>query len=273
MRVAYVDETGHSAKEKIAVVGGVLIEPDRQDGPLAAAISALRQDIPENLREEVRYFHATDLFYGGKYKHVWPEKDRWALLEKLLAIPRTLKIPLVLGSFVKPKDREIHNQFSDSVIVHAIAFGQCLKAMDIFLRENCPSESTMVIAEDRDGAQKAIREIHKLFRNERKLEQILPPELRKGLPITRVKYPPSFADKDEEILLQIADACAWIWQRFLNYAYENERFMQALFGDFAQPADLGKIRAAGTTECAFWWPENLREKCFWLGFASEESAV
>jgi len=49
-------------------------------------------------------------------------------------------------------------------------------------------------------------------------------------PIARIKAPPAFAAKDEEELLQISDACAFVLQRYLNRSPGWERFVKAMFG-------------------------------------------
>jgi hypothetical protein len=189
MRIAYVDETGHSNKEKIAIVGGVVIEPDRQFEPLSAAVAELQNRVPSEFRDGF-FFHAASLFFGGKFRDAWSDSDRWSLLDQLVALPRNLGIPLVFGSFNKPADRAIPNHFTDSVVVHAIAFGQCLKAIDIFMRENASSEVAMMVAEDRPEAQKAIKAVQILYKDPKKIEEVFPPELRVGLPITRIRPPP-----------------------------------------------------------------------------------
>ncbi|MER9432360.1 hypothetical protein [Mesorhizobium sp. M0408] len=87
VRVVYVDETGHTTREPVAIVAGLILDPDRQWRVLADRIEALKADVPEKFREGF-IFHATDLEHGGKYRHDWPDEDRWALLDRLIALPR-----------------------------------------------------------------------------------------------------------------------------------------------------------------------------------------
>ena len=105
VRVIYVDETGHDARQRRCVVAGVIIDPDRQWRTLSVSIEALKENVPPEFRPGF-IFHATDLFNGGKYRGCWEAQERWSLLESLVALPRKLSIPLVFGFVTKPKQRD-----------------------------------------------------------------------------------------------------------------------------------------------------------------------
>ena len=82
------------------------------------------------------------------------------------------------------------------------------------------------------------------------------PEVAHLFPISRIKPPPAFASKEEEILLQIADACAWTFQRHMRGGGQSKRFIHAMFGEFAHPIELSKmIRAQGSNSYLFVWAE------------------
>jgi hypothetical protein len=217
VRVVYLDETGHSLKEPVAAVAGIILNPDKEWKVLAAEIEILKGRVPAKFRDGF-IFHAADLFYGGKYRQGWSDEDRWLLLESLLALPRKLKIPLVVGSSQKLPKEDRAEPHLDSILIHAMAYMLCLKAADIFMINCAPSdEVAMVIAEERQEARKALRAAHNLAINRELVEQWLP-EFTHLFPISRVKAPPAFAAKDEELLLQMADACAWIFQRYIRGA-------------------------------------------------------
>lgn len=126
---------------------------------------------------------------------------------------------------LKPKDM--------SVISHAIGYALCLQAMNDLMVRNVPeNEVAMVIAEERPEAHRALKLCQKLFSDEKLLQQYVPSwaELSNG-PISRIKAPPNFAAKDEEILLQMADACAFVFQRALNNAQGAEQLLTSMFGE------------------------------------------
>jgi hypothetical protein len=254
VRVIYVDETGHSFKEPVAAVGGVLLDPDRQWLDLSNAIAALKTEVPEKFRPDF-VFHAAKLFNKSQWGDDWGDEDRWALLERLLALPRQLEIPLVLGFSIKPEERGKPD--TESKVVHAMAYLLCLKAADFLMKSKAPAnEVAMIVAEDRKEARAAIRAAHNLAVSEKLINQWLPPVFHEGLPITRIKAPVAFASKDEEPLLQIADACSWAFQRHLRSGWMCERFITAMFGNFMQPAVLGQMRSMAGNYLSFWWQKD-----------------
>jgi Protein of unknown function (DUF3800) len=254
VRVIYIDETGHSYKEPVAAVAGIILDPDKQWRLMADEIEALKQFVPEAFREGF-VFHATDLFYGGKYRRGWPDEDRWSLLENLVALPRKLKVPLVLGCAEKPAEELRNKPQLDSVVIHVLAYLRCLKSADTYMKDFAsPDEVAMIVAEERKEAREAIRAAHNLAMSNL-IDQVMP---SLGGPITRIKTPPAFASKEEEILLQIADACAWTFQRHLRGGEQSDRYIHAMFGDFAHPVDLGKMRTERSTYYGFAWAERAK---------------
>ena len=132
MRVIYLDETGHSFKEPVAAVAGVILDPDKQWRLMADEIERLRDSVPPEFREGF-FFHAADLYYGGKYRERWLDEDRWSLLEKLVALPRKMKVPLVIGSAQKPAKELRNDPQLDTVVIHALAYLRCLKPADVYI--------------------------------------------------------------------------------------------------------------------------------------------
>jgi hypothetical protein len=139
----------------------------------------------------------------------------------------------------------------------------CLKAADIFMVNGSPAdEVAMVIAEERNEARRALRAAHNLALNRKLVEKWLP-EFTHLFPISRVKAPPAFASKEEEVLLQIADACAWIFQRYLREGTQFERFIAAVFGEFAYPINLGKMRTDAASYYCFPWVPGSQLALHW----------
>lgn len=254
MRVVYVDETGHSAKERAVIVVGLILEPDSQWRILAERIEHLRgSDVPEAYRDGF-VFHSTDLMYGGKYRGSdWTDEQRWDTLEKLVAIPRELRIPLCFGHVTKPSPRD-EKPHRESILSHVIAYALCMKGADWFLTNRAgPTEVAMVVAEQRKEARDYIEQAHYWLTNKKEVEDWLPEFMHNDFPITRVKAPPSFASKDVEPLLQIADACAFVIQRHVNAAFQSERFVEALCGSFAHPTIFSRLRTLpGDYGCLYW---------------------
>jgi hypothetical protein len=248
VRLIYLDETGHDRKNKIAAVAGVVLDPDKQWLALSERVRKLQEEVPDKFKSTF-VFHATDLYYrGGKYAEDWPLDIRRELLMELISLPRQLEIPIVFGFTTKPATEG--KAFSESIVSHSLAYALCLKAADSFMTD-CAEESeiAMVVAEERPEAHKALRAAHKM---------LVDPILRKAVlldvadkfSITRVKAPPTFASKDEEILLQIADACAFVIQRFLNGAEGFQPLLDSMLGPYQEHARLDD-QTEGSPYCAY----------------------
>ena len=65
MRFIYLDESGISAKERVAVVAGIIVDADKQLKSVEKHVESIIADyVPEKYQEGFS-FHATDLFHGG----------------------------------------------------------------------------------------------------------------------------------------------------------------------------------------------------------------
>src|SRR5215211_5839544 len=123
------------------------------------------------------------------------------------------------------------------------------------MREKAPpDEVAMLIAEERNEARAVLRATHKLYCGDKLVKQWLPPSMHAELSITRIKGPPNFASKDEEVLLQISDACAFVLQRYLKEGSNADRFLSAMLGNFVYPIDLGLLKSAAGSYSCLWWP-------------------
>ena len=262
LRVLYLDETGHDKRSTFAAVGGLIIDHDRQWLKLSQDVEVLKDLVPAEFRDGF-YFHATDLFHGGKYREKWPEEERWTLLEQLIATPRRHGIPAVLGYCKRPPDVEWSHQ--RSITLHAFAYSHCIMGADWFMINRVGSgEAAMVVAEERPEAHSAIRKAHRLFSNPEEMDRVFghDMELRAKLPtIGRIKAPPAFASKSEEVLLQISDAVAFTFQRSLNGWRGYERLLEALFGADI-PEEIGRMREKAADWICLDWAYVMGGKGF-----------
>src|SRR4051794_26608716 len=101
VRVAYLDEAGVSNPnhEPFLVVGGIIIDADRQMIAIEDRIDEICSDhIPEEDREGF-VFHATELWSGGSYfdRKTWPREKRHQISMDIISIPRDFDIPISFG--------------------------------------------------------------------------------------------------------------------------------------------------------------------------------
>jgi hypothetical protein len=253
VRVVYIDESSHSAREPFAVVGGIILDPDKQWRVLAEALDELRQRrVPAEINTEDFFFHAAELYNGAKHRQTWDEEGRRQTLEELVMLPMKLRLPLVFGiqrRFEAPEITSNQASLSD----HAVAFAYCLGGADWFMKTHTPPDQlAMIVAEQRKEARETLESAHAYLLTQRSTDV-----MGDDFPITRIKSAPSFSTKRVEPLLQIADACAWVLQRHLKGGRDAERFTQAMFGRFANPVSLGVLRSVIGDRVCFWWPSEI----------------
>jgi len=261
MRVTYLDESGISRREPILVVVGVIVHGDDQVVPVEDHLEQLvEKHIPADKRDGF-YFHATEIYGGGKKdcifhdKTVWPDERRWAILDDLVAVPAKFGLPICAGIIERAKwppktpDRP-HTQQEIDVAAHAMAIIQCEFGVELWLRTNTEKEITHIVAEDNGEVRLAAKEAHILLKN--------PHEMAKEgfkdhpiLPFKRIRDGLQFTTKAESRLLQIADVCAWAMRRAANNAPNADRFYvpmrdQVVIPDEAQTALLEAAQPSET---------------------------
>jgi len=220
VRFIYADESGISLKEPAAVVVGVIIHADSQwKAAQTQILSLIEEFVPANQRSGF-YFHAKDLYHGtGKIFKTYPRERAIEALKRLVAIPRTLKLPVAVG-YVNKKAQEIpipNVKPRDAIkIYHAFAFSLCAVAAERYMAENTRGEIAQFVAENNTDSSDAIKKMHKYLRGKLpagRLFDFYGKKTRSYLPLTRIVDCVHFADKDDAILLQVADACAFVLRR------------------------------------------------------------
>ena len=231
VRFIYLDEGGTNKEEPFTVVAGIVVNADTEWDKLEAAIDSLRPRVPEKIRKDF-YFHATDIFSGSKkapdgtrWKDFWPLNERVALLEDFVSIPRKFSVGVALG-YAK-RGRAGGNWSGDDAarVEHLMAFGDSIIAAAEFLGDQCPGENAILVVENHKEMKGKLRKIPAALRN---------PEAPKGwvgdAPLSRIKDVPHFCEKSEAVLLQLADACAFVIRGFLAKHPKNKPLYLALMG-------------------------------------------
>ena len=245
MRFAYIDEAGTASNEPVTVVAGIVVDSDAQRTGAESAVASLQGFVPEPLRGDF-WFHATEIWNNKRYKDGWTFVERKRLLCEVMALPRRMKIPIVLGMVRRnavsvgltrmPVRRE---QFE-----HIMAFGSCIEQADGYVREfGKPDEALTVIAEDvpemRSWLKKAVAVA------KRAGGRMVPPEHQEPtraerdagidpkptfVGITRVADVVHFVQKRDAPLLQLADALAFGFRRYFAEKPDGEEFVRAILG-------------------------------------------
>jgi hypothetical protein len=249
VRHIYIDESGISTNEKVLVIAGVIVDPDRQYLEVSGAINELIAEfVPVESRENFA-FHAKDLFHGtGRTvfdRRTYPPERARQALRRLVSIPAKFCLPVVFG-FV---DKTVSDPLREKVFARlkprekisndaGTAFVMCAVAAESFMKKEAPSnELAAMHAEQNPDTEKIIRFARKSLGGKTRfnIAQMLSDNARSYLPITKIIDEVSFHHKDDAFLLQIADAAALI----LRYLMEEREGCEDLFRSVFQSGDGG----------------------------------
>ena len=219
VKLVYLDEAGISnpAQEPILVVAGVVIDPDRQWKDIETYFRDLARQLFPDEDPHRFVFHAKDIFHGsGPFdRSIWSRDERMKILRQLAQVPALFNLPIVVGA-VNRKEAEkdlkevLPNATAKGIAqqVHVVAFAEAIQRLQFWMEKNSPDEVAMLIAEDVAGVKDAIRMIHEGYTD--------PTDHDDGAFSARnVVDAVHFAKKDELLLLQVADHCAFIVKRAL----------------------------------------------------------
>lgn len=220
MQLVYLDEAGISneAQEPFLVVAGVIVNPDRRWRDLEAHFARLSQKYFRHHEGPPIVFHAKDIWHGhGLFpREKWPLKKRLRLLGELAEIPALFGLPIVVGyenraavrQWLLRERPDIPEKY---IRVHTFAgaFFGAIRRVESWMIENT-NEVALLIAEDTTEVKSHIQALHKLYTDRSFLD--LPESAFQSKRIVDAVH---FAKKDEFLLLQIADHCAFFMKRRL----------------------------------------------------------
>jgi hypothetical protein len=247
VRYIILDEAGTAANEPVRVVVGIIVHADEQCLPAEEAVRSILGLIPPHLRERLPVFHAKTIWGDEKLREHWSFKDRKFLLQAMMSIPRILGLALAIGACRSDTDMppEVLNRITSTQAQHAIAFQECIARADSWIDKYAEAnEVATVIAEDVPQSKKLLRHVAKWLqdvgygipRKDVRLEYpvskplINIDEFRKRK-VCRIRLPIHFVDKSDEPLLQIADACAFGFRRFLARQKFGDEFVHTIIGE------------------------------------------
>jgi len=239
MRFIYVDETGISVNDSIALVAGVIINADEQWKAVEKHIVELIDEYIPKEHQERFSFHATDLYHGsgkvfggGKY----PRARAREALKHLVSIPRKFGLPITVG-YIDKRLASVPEDFAPrardkAALYHSCAFALCAVEAERYMRTMAPDEVAQMVAENNTDTHKVVKAMHKILRAPwgPAIFATMDEQMRANLPIRRIVDCVMFAEKDDAILLQIADACALffrLWAKGKSDQYVNE-YLDAL---------------------------------------------
>lgn len=243
VRYVYLDEAGTAAHEPITVEAGVIVKPDAVwkgiDAKIADIVSRL---VPDEFRAGF-VFHAKELFNGGRYRPRWPLADRLEVIKAFAAIPSEFDLPICVGTMrrtapEKADDRLDQLRLKPQEWDHCFAFLCCVAAADTYLRENTPEDEVAHLAvEDCDRMRtfldktyQALHEYPSTFNGISYVDGKAQPSRPVDFKVSKFVDGPHFVGKARAPMLQLADACAFIFRRYMSEQSHADQLMEALLG-------------------------------------------
>lgn len=277
MRLFYIDEagTGKILDEPILVLAAVALNPDQDWRELQRHIKAIRRKhLPSEDRENF-IFHAKDIFHGTGYfrdkdRRQWPREKRLSILADLIDIPRRFGLPVLpvtvdriatgkmLQARHQARARGLDKAFnegrrkhfsrdfgaplaplSDRVIAirtHIAAWARCAGQIDEWMKRHASNEVAMLVAENPGKVQRyLLKALHAGYADDETYESW-------AFTTHQIVDTVTFAEKHESILLQIADACAFVIRRHLQGKENTKEFFDILDRQLALPISTDPVR-------------------------------
>lgn len=264
MRLIFVDEAGTSAKEPVTVVVGVIANADKHVMAADGLVREMLGAVPPHLQDGF-VFSAKDVFSSPRYKETWSPTDRLRLLLNMMTVPRRLGMSICLSAVWRdaPKEGGVTRPRPEQ-FQHFMAFANCIAVADANIRKHAAwNEVAMVIAEDHQEMRRRLRDTPSMWRD-RSLH-LLPSQFRRipadkaagyltqsgEFRVTRIRGPVHFVKKGEDLLVQVADACAFGFRRNLAGEELGDQFVNAICG---RPDAIAHYASPCGMTC--WWAEN-----------------
>lgn len=271
VRYMFMDEAGTSAREPVTVIVGLIAHAD--DHVLSAEAAAIEAmgGVPSQFKDGF-VFHATEVFGDAKYQlGGWSLTDRLNLLYDMMSIPRRIGMAICLAAqwrgavdFTESYGAlGLRPDQSD----HLAAFNLCVCVADRNIRRHAgPRELATIVAEDHPEMRRFLKAAPKILKtNPISLPQDM---LRRtalddeagyikqsgDLRVTRIRNSVHFVAKDDDPLVQIADACAYGFRRYFAQEKFGNEFARSILGDETM---LRVFAPPGGAEC--WWPKHTSQ--------------
>ena len=230
MYYIYTDEAGTSQPEPVSVVVGVIVHADRDWHAASKLISKIKDKyVPAQIREGF-HFHAKEVWSGYRDKGVeWAKDDRAEFIAQMAAVPRMLRMAISLGRMRRDSTVPLStDQIKPFEWHHIIAFWYAMLRADKYIRDwGNEGEVASIVAEDVPKIRRFLKDIlnveypnlpidalHNIITEEEKKKGIIlqtPPGR-----INRIIDTVNFVEKKQAPLLQIADACAFVFRRYFS---------------------------------------------------------
>jgi Protein of unknown function (DUF3800) len=254
VRFVYMDEAGTSAVEPVTIVVGLIVNADKQIMFAEDAITEAMGAVPEEFKKGF-IFHAKNIWGDQIYRERWSMADRLGLLRTMMGLPRKLEIPIAFAMQRRELQyaKEMYEEFSLTLPQwqHIMAFQACVSKADKYIRKHAGArEIGSIVAEDVPEMRRFLKLAPGILRDNPTVlhpDMVTPtPEERRlgyvkqelDFRVTRIRRAVHFVEKQDDPLLQLADAVAFGFRRFFSNQEFGEDFVEKILGSVPNREDF-----------------------------------
>ncbi|MEO7774811.1 MAG: hypothetical protein ABIT61_08990 [Steroidobacteraceae bacterium] len=236
MRHVFIGDAGNDRHAPVAVIVGLITDLDTHYRPACHGLAGLLERVPEQHRGGF-IFRAEEIWRSKNLARGWPQEDRQALLQRLMALARQLGIVSSIAA-VRHSPREARGTGMTPLQArHALAFTLCAGEADRHLRENCGTELGEVIAEDSPDSRRILRLCMQALKmqvfDSGESDKVTGegPIIKPGqFRVERLINAVHFVEATQVPVLQLADAVAFAFECYFSGEPTGETFVKSVCG-------------------------------------------
>lgn len=234
MRLVLIDEAGTSRPEAVTAVAAVIVEADKQWQLGLNTILDFRDQImaPEHRRNFI--FHGKEMANGGGPfpREKWTLEQRLSILGRIAFVPRELDMGVCIATTRRsklPTTDSTTKGMKPEEYDYMSSFLGCMIQVSEWIAKHAPDERVITFSESGGLMQRLISILPSMMRS-KELRDRAPELLKPFLPITHSFGPVFFATKQQEPLLQLADAVAYSIKRFAQGSFGGPELLEVVLG-------------------------------------------
>lgn len=222
----------------MAVVASIIVDADSQWREAVSRLEMVRDKYVAVENRRNFHFHATEILKGKPpFKgEEWPIERRIEVIAEILDIIYDMKLPVSMGWSKKKiiqrklsKSKKFEKATTDiiqaNMVSHMTAFTNSIGTADAYIRQHHNGDVASVYAEDVENMRWFLESVPLLF-------EVMAEHNEGFSPFTHIINGVHLCKKSQAPLLQLADAAAFTWRRFIYNRDYGLFLKQRMMGNF-----------------------------------------
>lgn len=238
VQLVYLDEAGvaNPRDDPHIVVLGVMVNADKKWLRVQRRLVQLADLHAKPAHRDGFFFHVKELRYGSKRlpRGSYTSEEANAMIRDMCAVPVVFEMPLVAAYVDRAALRSRYPKMSSGHMEQrglVVASSTCIMMVEKYMRHiGGKDEGAQLTFENNEKSKRLVRDIHKHFRKPETQATALSQGNKAAvelLPLERVPDTPTYAEKTDASILQVADACVYATKRHLA-GQDKEGFFELI---------------------------------------------